>query len=106
MTKISRRKFIGTTAAFATLSLADRSVLANPFGLPLGIQLYSVREQMAEDLDAALAGVREAGFTEVEAAALPKKSAKEIRTALDKAGLRCVSAHHPFPELPRELDSD
>jgi sugar phosphate isomerase/epimerase len=104
VTKISRRKFIGTTAAFATLSLADRSILATPFGLPLGIQLYSVRQQMAEDLDAALAGVREAGFTEVEAASLPKKSAKDIRTALDKAGLHCVSAHHPFAELHPRFD--
>ena len=104
MTKISRRKFIGTTAAFATLSLADRSVLASPFGLPLGIQLYSVRQQMAEDLDAALGGVREAGYTEVEAASLPKKSAKEIRAALDKAGLRCVSAHHSFADLYTRFD--
>jgi sugar phosphate isomerase/epimerase len=99
MTKISRREFIGTTAAIAVLGFANRAVLANPLGLPLGIQLYSVRQQMAEDLDGALAAVKAAGYTEVEAAALPKKSAKEIRAALDKVGLRCVSAHHPFPEL-------
>jgi sugar phosphate isomerase/epimerase len=78
--------------------------VATPFGLPLAIQLYSVRQQMAEDLDAALAGVREAGFIEVEAASLPRKSAKEIRAALDKAGLRCVSAHHPFADLYTRFD--
>jgi sugar phosphate isomerase/epimerase len=101
---ISRRDFIGTAAALAVVSLADRASLANPLGLPLGIQLYSVRQQMAEDLDDALAAIRAAGYTEVEAAALPKKSAKEIREALDKAGLRCVSAHHPFPELHEHFD--
>ena len=99
MTKITRRQFLGTTAAFTVLSFADRATLANPLGLPLGIQLYSVRQQMLEDLDEALAAVNAAGYTEVEAASLPKKSAKEIRAALDKAGLRCVSAHHPFADL-------
>jgi sugar phosphate isomerase/epimerase len=86
------------------VSLADRAALANALGLPLAIQLYSVRQQMAEDFDGALAAVNAAGYTEVEAAALPKKSAKEIRASLDKAGLSCVSAHHPFPELHARLD--
>ena len=104
MTRISRREFAGASAAFAVLGFAGRAALANPLGLPLGIQLYSVRQQMAEDLDGALAAVAEAGYKEVEAAALPKKSAKEIRAALDKAGLRCVSAHHPYGELHARFD--
>lgn len=104
MTRISRRQFLGSAAAFAVLTIADRTSLANPLGLPLGIQLYSVRQQMLEDLDEALAAVSAAGYTEVEAASLPKKSAKEIRSALDKAGLRCVSAHHPFADLHERFD--
>ena len=87
-----------------TACLAGRVALANPLGLPLGIQLYSVREQMVQDFEGALAAVAGAGYTEVEAAALPKKSAKEIRAALDKAGLRCVSAHHPFGDLHARFD--
>ncbi|MFT4111186.1 sugar phosphate isomerase/epimerase family protein [Silvibacterium sp.] len=78
--------------------------MANPLGLPLAIQLYSVRDQMKDDLDAAFAGVSAAGFTVVEAAALPKKPAAEIRTALDKAGLKCVGAHHPFNDLHSRFD--
>jgi sugar phosphate isomerase/epimerase len=91
-------------AAVATVGFAGRSAFANPLGLPLGIQLYSVRQQMAVDLDDALAAVSAAGYTEVEAAALPQKSAAEIRSALDKAGLRCVSAHHPFSDLHAHFD--
>jgi sugar phosphate isomerase/epimerase len=90
-----------SAAAFTTLA---KKALANPLGLPLAIQLYSVRQQMAEDLDMALAAVAAAGFVEVEAAALPKKSAKEIRGSLDKAGLRCVSAHHPIADLAARFD--
>src|ERR1700733_326579 len=104
LTTISRRRFLGSTAALALTSFSCRSLLANPLGLPLGIQLYSVRQQMLADLDEALEAIRAAGYTEVEAAALPKKSAKEIRAALDKAGLRCVSAHHPFPDLHAGFD--
>jgi sugar phosphate isomerase/epimerase len=87
------------SVATAAVPFGARLAFALPLGLPLGIQLYSVRQQMGEDLDGALAAVKAAGFAEVEAAALPKKSAKEIRAALDRAGLKCVSAHHPFGDL-------
>lgn len=99
MAMISRRSFVYASVGVAAIPVAARLAFALPLGLPLGIQLYSVRQQMGEDLDAALAAVRAAGFTEVEAAALPKKSAREIRAALNKAGLACVGAHHPFSEL-------
>lgn len=105
----SRRTFLRRTSlAVAALPFAPEFVSqtawatpppALPLGLPLGIQLYSVRQQMAENFEAALAGIKAAGYTEVEAASLPKQSAAEIRAALDKAGLRCVSAHHSLTDL-------
>ncbi len=102
---ISRRRFIGTTAgAVAAFGLGSRVAFANPLGLPLGIQLYSVRREMAQDFEGALAGVAEAGYTEVESAALPKKSAKEIRAAFDKAGLKCVSSHRGFADFKDRFD--
>ena len=76
-----------------------------PMGLTPGIQLYSVRQQMAQDFEGALAAVREAGFVEVESASLPKKPATEIRAALDKAGLKCVSSHRSFDDITKNLDA-
>ncbi|MDR3755177.1 MAG: TIM barrel protein [Terracidiphilus sp.] len=76
-----------------------------PMGLKPGIQLYSVRQQMAQDFEGALAAVRAAGFLEVESASLPKKPAVEIRAALDKAGLKCVSSHRSFVDVTRDLDA-
>jgi sugar phosphate isomerase/epimerase len=102
--RISRREFVGGVAAFAALGFRNPMAMANPLGLPLAIQLYSVRDQMKDDLDGTLAGVSAAGFTVVEAAALPKKPAAEIRAALDKAGLKCVSAHHGFSDLHARFD--
>lgn len=99
---MDRREFFAGAAAFA---FASRSAFANPLGLPLAIQLYSVRDQMKQDLDMALAGVAAAGFKEVESAALPKKPAKEIRAALTKAGLRCVSSHHGFADLAADPEA-
>ena len=100
----TRRQFVGETLSAAGFAMFARKAHANAMGLPLALQLYSVRQQMLEDLDMALAGVAAAGFVEVEAAALPKKSAKEIRLSLDKAGLRCVSAHHGLADLAQRFD--
>ncbi len=99
MKQLSRRTFIRAGALTTAVALAGHDLWANPLGLPLGLQLYSVRQQMAQDLDRALAGIAAAGYTEVESASLPQKPASVIRAALDKAGLRCVSAHHPFSDL-------
>jgi sugar phosphate isomerase/epimerase len=40
----------------------------------------------------------------VEAAGYYHKTAKEFRAAMDAAGLRCVSTHHPMSELKPHLD--
>ena len=104
MRPLTRRTFIGGAAALTAVS-STRFSFGMPFGLMPGIQLYSVREQMAQDFEGALAAVREAGFLEVESAALPKKPASEIRKALDKAGLKCVSSHRSFVDVTRDLDA-
>ena len=103
MEAVSRRSFLGGAAAVA-ISVSAKLSYGLPLGLPPGIQLYSVRKQMEEDFEGALAAVRAAGFVEVESAALPKKSAAEIRAALDKAGLKCVSSHRSFADLTTKLD--
>lgn len=102
---MTRRSFLRFTAlASAAFTLHSKVSWANPLGLPPGLQLYSVREQMAQDLDGALAAVRAAGYTQVESASLPKKPAKEIRASLDKAGLQCVSAHYGFADVTTRFD--
>ncbi|WP_419804043.1 sugar phosphate isomerase/epimerase family protein [Terriglobus sp.] len=102
---MTRRTLLRSTAlTAAAFTLQGKAAWANPLGLPAGLQLYSVREQMAQDLDGALAAVHAAGYTEVESASLPKKPAKEIRASLDKAGLRCVSAHYGFADVTTRFD--
>lgn len=102
---ISRRKFLGSASAAAAYAAWGNAVsYATPLNLPLGIQLYSVREQLAKNYDATLVEVASAGFTEVEAAGFYNKSSAEVKQAMQKAKLHCVSSHHPFGDLRKKFD--
>jgi sugar phosphate isomerase/epimerase len=67
--------------------------------LPVGIQLYTVRDMMQKDLDGTLHAVAAAGYEEVEAAGYYGRSAADFKKAVDAAGLRCVSVHHGLNQL-------
>lgn len=64
----------------------------------IGLQLYSIREDMEKDMDAALRQVKEMGYDCVEFAGYFGHSAEEVKAMLDKYGLECVSVHQG-PEL-------
>lgn len=68
----------------------------------VGIQLYSIREAMEKDMDAALKAVKEMGYDYVEFAGYFGKSAEEIRAILDKYDLEPVSVHQGIDLLEKE----
>lgn len=105
MSNPSRRSFLKATGAIAAAACGGVGRLAaSPLRLPIGLQLYSVRELLPKDFDGTLRKVRAAGYTEVEAAGYYDKTAAEFRKAMDGAGLRCVSTHHPLAVLQPRLD--
>jgi len=105
MATSSRRDFLKTTgAAMAAVCAGAGRMDAAPLSVPVGLQLYSVRDLLPKDFDGTLAKVRGAGYTVVEAAGYYHKTAAEFRGAIDKAGLRCISTHHPMFELKPRLD--
>ena len=81
-----------------------RVVRASPFGLPVGLQLFCVREMLAKNFDETLRMVASLGYAEVEAAGFFGHSAGEVKKAMKDAGLRCPSAHTPFPQMTAKLD--
>jgi sugar phosphate isomerase/epimerase len=102
----SRRDFLlavaagsGVAALRPALAWAADREIKSPVNGPIGLQLWTLREYLPQDLPGTLAKVRAFGFREVEGAGLWKKSAAELRAALDKAGLRCGSAHIGFERL-------
>ena len=106
MPGLTRREFLrGTGAAVAAAGMLDaRTLLASPFGLPLGLQLYSVRELLPTDYAGTLKQVAALGYREVEAAGFYKHPVNEVKQDLQAAGLRCVSGHYPSSELHARLD--
>ena len=60
----------------------------------VGLQLYTIRDDMDADMDAALGRVAEIGYEYVEfAGGYRGKSADEIKALLNKHGLKCNSVH-------------
>ena len=105
MSDLSRRSFLKTTGAITVAACAGADRLAAaPLRLPIGLQLYSVRELLPKDFDGTLHKLREAGYTEVEAAGYFDRSAADFRKSIDQAGLRIISTHHPMAVLEPRLD--
>jgi sugar phosphate isomerase/epimerase len=107
MHEVSRRTFLKTASASvagaAVLSMGPR-LLANPLGLPIGLQLYSVRDILPKDYEGTLQQLAALGYREVEAAGFFNHTPGEVKQAMDHAGLNCVSAHYPLRDLLPKLD--
>ena len=90
---ISRRSFLALAGAapFALGSTKAKRV-------PIGLELYSVRDELAKDLPATVRAVAKMGYEVVEFYS-PYYSwtpayAKEVRKLLDDLGIRCHSTHN------------
>jgi sugar phosphate isomerase/epimerase len=90
---ISRRSFLALSAA-APLALAAPS--GKP--LPVGLELYSVRDELAKDLTGTVSAVAKMGSEVVEFFspyyAWTPDYAKEVRKLMDGLGIRCNSTHN------------
>ncbi len=102
----SRRDFLArsSAAACATLFAGGLRLLAEPLGLPLGLQLYSVRDQLKNDPQDVLDTIGSIGYREVEAAGFFGYSADQVKQGMEQANLRCVSSHVPFGQLQANFD--
>ena len=105
MNQVTRRAFLKAGAVTAAAwGLSQHKLAADPLGLPVGLQLYSVRKLLPNDYAGTLKQLAAIGYREVEAAGFFGHSADEVKAAMANAGLRCVSAHYPMTELQKDLD--
>ena len=65
--------------------------------LPIALQLYTVRDELAKDPAGTLKRVADIGYENVECAGLAGLSVQAFRDACDAAGLRIVSTHQGLP---------
>ena len=101
--KNSRREFLKLAGAAAVATNASRAHAA-PLDMPLGTQLYSVRDLLPKDFDGTLRQVRADGYQVVEAAGYFNKTAAQWKQSMDAAGLRCISTHHVLADLKSKLN--
>ena len=90
---LSRRAFFALTAA-APLA----SAFARDKGLPVGLELFSVRNELKLDLMGTVRAVAKMGYDCVEFFspyyAWTPDYAKQVRKMMDDAGIRCLSTHN------------
>jgi sugar phosphate isomerase/epimerase len=120
---LSRRNFLAVSAAIPAALLAqaaapgafaapappdDAAATApTPKKYPIGLELYSVRNELARDLPNTLKTVAGIGYEVVEFYApyynWSMLHAKDVRTLMDDLGIRCYSTHNSIASFtPRD----
>lgn len=101
-TNITRRQFLAAGAALPFVLRANASAAQ----IPVGLELYSVRDALTKDLEGTVRGVAKMGYQEVEFYSpyysWTTERAKEIRKLLDDLGIKCPSTHNSAQALTAE----
>ena len=94
----SRRSFLALTAA-APLARA----VPQAKRLPIGLEMYSVRTELAKDLNGTVTAVAKMGYEVVEFFSpyyrWTTDQAKDVRKLMDGLGIRCNSTHNDYGNL-------
>jgi sugar phosphate isomerase/epimerase len=101
---VNRREFLRNGAfTAAALAAAGRAgaLVAEPVSTPIGLELYTVRNQLAKDFDGTLKQVAGIGYKLVEMFSLGKRTPAQVRQSLAAAGLTAPSGHTNAEELKR-----
>ena len=95
---LSRRSFLAMSAMlpWAFRGLAPGAVASG--SIPVGLELYSVRDALKQDPEGTLRAVAQMGYQAVEFYApyfeWTEPQAKQTRKLLDDLGMRCYSTHN------------
>ena len=100
MNAITRRSLLSMAASAATLSAAKKKI-------PVGLELYSVRKELAKDLMGTVRAVAKMGYDGVEFFSpymqWTPEYAKEVRKLLDDIGMKALSTHNSNNSFTPEL---
>jgi sugar phosphate isomerase/epimerase len=82
----------GSDRATDSLAASDSSAGSDRISR-IGIQLYTLRREMAGDFDGTLAQVASIGYREVEFAGYYERTPAQVRAVLERTGLDAPSSH-------------
>jgi len=97
-TNFSRRSFLAMSAALPWALRGVASGLAASKSIPVGLELYSVRDELKKDPEGTVRAVAKMGYQDVEFYApyfeWTEPQAKQMRKVLDELGIHCYSTHN------------
>src|SRR3954447_9130255 len=92
-TNLSRRSFLAVTAAAPLVP-----AMAQKRNVPIGLELYSVRNELGKDLNGTVTAVAKMGYKVVEFYSpyfsWSVDQTKDVRKLMDGLGIRCNSTHN------------
>jgi sugar phosphate isomerase/epimerase len=98
---LSRRSFLAFSAMLPW-ALSPRATAS----IPIGLELYSVRNELKKDTEATVRAVAQMGYQGVEFYApyfeWTESQTKQMRKLLDELGIRCFSTHNDSSNLSKE----
>jgi sugar phosphate isomerase/epimerase len=102
--EITRREFLGRSVlalggATLGLSLTGCATLGGHKKVPVGVQLYSLREECRTNLPGMLEAVSQIGYKGVEFAGYHGRTAQQLRQMLDDNGLVACGTHTPYESV-------
>lgn len=97
MTSLNRRELLALAGLFANAT-RSQIAFARPFGLPIGLQPYTVRDELKRDCQGTLRKVAAIGYQEMELSYdFYGQRPTELRKLLRSLGLATPSCHYPNP---------
>ncbi len=110
--KHSLRLLVALFALFAITYSAKQTLnkrqprieMSHSLKSPVGLQLYSLRDQFAKDVPATLDQVRAFGIKYVETAGTYGLTPEKFRQELDARGLKAVSGHFPYEKCRDSIE--
>jgi sugar phosphate isomerase/epimerase len=91
-------------ASFFSILILTTAAAAPVDGAHIGLQLYSLRNQLATNIPDTLAEIKSWGITNVELAGTYHLTTEQFKEQLDANGLRPISAHYPYDAFRTNLD--
>lgn len=103
----NRRKFLHSSAILTAASFLPLSVLAQGRRIDnVGLQLYTLRNELSQDFEGTLARVAELGYKEMEFAGYYGRSPSEVRSTLEQNGMTSPAAHIQLQALRDDLEGE
>lgn len=105
---LARRRFLGCAGlGLGALALLRHfNAQADPYAIPIGLQLYTVRDHIEKDMEGTLQSVAQIGYKVVELGGtfdFYGKKPSDLKGMLNRAGLQPLSTHFTEKQLKSNL---